>query len=175
MRVFKSILLLLTVFQGVSMSALLDKVEINGVEVPLIFEEERLLPIASMQVVFRYSGSLADDGHAGLAKFSARMMNEGTKAAGSIGFAKALEERAISLGAHTGTEGSLMRKESDYDYQASLLLKKLLFEGTPLANPADGTVEGIESLKLEQVEICKRCTKESRCRKVGTASVLQSR
>lgn len=176
------------------MSAILDKVEINGVEVPLIFEEERILPIASMQVVFRYSGSLADDGHAGLAKFSARMMNEGTKSLGSTGFAKALEERAINLSAHTGTEtfvfelgslkeefgkgvelfsslledpnltpesfkkvqattiGSLMRKESDYDYQASLLLKKLLFEGTPLARPADGTVKDIESLKLPEVE-----------------------
>ncbi len=194
MRVLKSFALFLTLFQGVLMSASLHKVEIKGVEVPLIFEEERLLPIASMQVVFGYSGSLADDGHAGLAKFSARMMNEGTKTLGSTGFAKALEERAISLSAHTGTEtfvfelgslkeefakgvelfssllrdpnltpksfkkvqattvGSLMRKESDYDYQASLLLKRLLFDGTPLANPADGTVETIESLKLEQVE-----------------------
>ena len=176
------------------MSAVLDKVEINGVDVPLIFEEERLLPIASMQVVFRYSGSLADGEHPGLAKFSARMMNEGTKTLGSTGFAKALEERAISLGAHAGTEtfvfelsslkeafgngiglfedllkepnlteesfkkvqtttiGSLMRKESDYDYQASLLLKKSLFEGTPLARPADGTVEDIKALKLSVVE-----------------------
>ncbi len=176
------------------MSAVLQKVEINGVEVPLIFEEERLLPIASMQVVFRYSGSLADGAHPGLARFSARMMNEGTRRLGSTGFAKALEERAISLSAHAGTEtfvfelsslketfgrgvglfadllrepnlggesfkkvrtttiGSLMRKESDYDYQASLLLKKLLFEGTPLARPADGTVEDIEALKPEVVE-----------------------
>ncbi|BDY13496.1 peptidase M16 [Hydrogenimonas cancrithermarum] len=175
------------------MSAVLDKIEINGVDVPLIFEEERLLPIASMQVVFRYSGSLADGEHPGLAKFSARMMNEGTETLGSTGFAKALEERAISLSAHAGTEtfvfeltslkeefekgvdlfedllrapnltdesfkkvqtttiGSLMRKESDYDYQASLLLKKALFEGTPLAHPADGTVQDIEALRLEKV------------------------
>ncbi len=190
----KKILLFFAIFQGVLMSAVLDKVDINGVEVPLIFEEERLLPIASMQVVFRYSGALADDGRPGLAKFSARMMNEGTKTLGSVGFAKALEQRAISLSAHTGTEtfvfelgslkeefakgvelfssllkepnltqesfkkvqtttiGSLMRKESDYDYQASLLLKKLLFDGTPLANPADGTVEDIKSLTLKEVE-----------------------
>ncbi|RUM44726.1 MAG: insulinase family protein [Hydrogenimonas sp.] len=176
------------------MSAILDKVEINGVEIPLIFEEERLLPIASMQVVFRYSGSLADGEHPGLAKFSARMMNEGTKKLGATGFAKALEERAISLSAHAGTEtfvfelsslkeefdkgiglfesllkepnlteesfkkvqtttiGSLMRKESDYDYQASLLLKKSLFENTPLARPAEGSVEDIQGLKLSIVE-----------------------
>ncbi len=184
----------LVLLEGVLMSAVLDKVEINGVEVPLIFEEERLLPIASMQVVFRYSGSLADDGHPGLARFSARMMNEGTRSLGSTGFAKALEERAISLSAHAGTEtfvlelgslkeefekgsqllssllrepnltentfkkvqtttiGSLMRRESDYDYQASILLKKLLFEGTPLANPAEGSVKDIESLELGNVE-----------------------
>jgi predicted Zn-dependent peptidase len=184
----------LLLLQGVLMSAILDKVEINGVEIPLIFEEERLLPIASMQVVFRYSGSLADGEHPGLAKFSARMMNEGTKKLGATGFAKALEERAISLSAHAGTEtfvfelsslkeefdkgiglfetllkepnlteesfkkvqtttiGSLMRKESDYDYQASLLLKKSLFENTPLARPAEGSVEDIQGLKLSVVE-----------------------
>ncbi len=176
------------------MSAVLDKVTINGVDVPLIFEEERLLPIASMQVVFRYSGALADGKHPGLAKFSARMMNEGTKKLGSTGFAKALEERAISLSAHAGNEtfvfeagslkevfgegvqlfsdllkdpnltpksfekvqtttiGALMRKESDYDYQASLLLKKTLFQGTPLARPADGTVDDIKALALQDIQ-----------------------
>ena len=176
------------------MSAVLDKVTINGVDVPLIFERQTLLPIASMQVVFRYSGSLADGNRTGLAKFSARMMNEGTKTLGATGFAKALEERAINLSAHAGTEtfafelsslkeefdegvklfsdllrepnlsedsfkkvqtttiGALMRKESDYDYQASLLLKKHLFAGTPLAKPADGTVEDIKALKLGEVK-----------------------
>ncbi|WP_236579195.1 M16 family metallopeptidase [Hydrogenimonas urashimensis] len=190
----KKLFAILLIVQGVLMSAVLDKVEINGIEVPLIFEEERLLPIASMQVVFRYSGSLADGEHPGLAKFSARMMNEGTKSLGATGFAKALEERAISLSAHAGTEtfvfelgslkeefdqgtrlfakllkepnltqesfkkvqtttiGSLMRKESDYDYQASLLLKRSLFEGTPLARPADGTVENLKALRLKDVE-----------------------
>ncbi|HIP15089.1 MAG TPA: insulinase family protein, partial [Sulfurimonas autotrophica] len=147
-----------------------------------------------MQVTFQYSGSLADGEHPGLAKFSARMMNEGTKKLGSTGFAKALEEKAISLSAYTGVEtfvfelsslkeefgngiklfeellkdpnltedsfkkvqtttiGSLMRKESDYDYQASLLLKKSLFEDTPLAQPADGTVDDIKTLKLNDVQ-----------------------
>ena len=175
------------------MSAVLDKVTVNGVDVPLIFEKETLLPIASMQVVFRYSGALADGEHPGLAKFSARMMNEGTKSLGATGFARALEERAISLSAHTGTEtfvfelgslkeqfdkgislfadlleepnltegsfrkvqattiGALMRKESDYDYQASLLLKKHLFAGTPLARPADGTVADVKALTLDDV------------------------
>jgi len=175
------------------MSAVLEKVEIGGVAVPLIFEQDRHLPIASMQVVFRYSGALADGTLPGLAKFSARMMNEGTKSLGATGFARALEERAIHLNAGTGTEtfvfelsslkevfdegvgfladllkepnlgetsfekvktvtlGALMRKESDFDYQASLLLKKHLFADTPLANPADGTPESIRALKLEEV------------------------
>lgn len=176
------------------MSAVLDKVTVSGVEVPLIFEQDRHLPIASLQVVFRYSGALADGKRSGLAKFSARMMNEGTKSLGATGFARALEERAIHLSAGTGTEtfvfelsslkevfdegvgfladllrepnlseasfekvktvtlGALMRKESDYDYQASLLLKKQLFADTPLANPADGTPESIRALKLEEVQ-----------------------
>ena len=190
----KKFLFYVMLLQGVLMSAILEKLTVNGVEIPIIFEEERLLPIVSMQVVFRYSGSLADGKHPGLAKFSARMMNEGTKKLGSIGFAKALEEKAISLSSYAGREtfvfelsslksefddgiklfanllkdpnltkesfkkvqtttiGSLMRKESDYDYQASLLLKRDLFEDTPLEKPSDGRVDDIKALKLSDVE-----------------------
>ena len=190
----KKFLFCVILLQGVLMSAILEKLTINSVEVPLIFEEERLLPIVSMQVIFQYSGSLADGKHPGLAKFSARMMNEGTKKLGSIGFAKALEEKAISLSSYAGREtfvfelsslksefddgiklfanllkdpnlteesfkkvqtttiGSLMRKESDYDYQASLLLKRDLFKDTPLRKPSDGTVDDIKALTLSDVE-----------------------
>ena len=176
------------------MGTTLDYIDVNGTKVPLIHEEDKRLPIISMQLVFRNSGSIKDGKHPGLAKLSARMMNEGSRKRGSIGFAKALDERAIHLSTHAGTEtfvfeigalkeefdlgsdllaelvagpnftteslqktktvtiGGLTRKENDYDYVANVALKSVIFEGTPLANPASGTVESIEAISLEDIE-----------------------
>lgn len=86
------------------MASIIDSVEVKGVSVPLIFEEQTRLPMVSMQLVFQSGGSITDNGHAGLAKLSAKMMNEGTLTEGSIGFAKLLDSKAIQLSAHTGTE-----------------------------------------------------------------------
>ena len=175
------------------MATTLDYIEVNGTKVPLIHEEDTRLPIISMQLVFRNSGSIKDGTHPGLAKLSARMMNEGSKKRGSTGFAEALDARAIHLSAHAGTEtfvfemgalkeefdtaiallselvdepnfteeslkktktitiGSLTRKENDYDYVANVALKGLLFKGTPLAHPSDGTKESLEAITLEDV------------------------
>ncbi len=48
--------------------------------------------------------------------------------------------------------GKLQAKEDDFDYIASKNLKKLLYEGTPLANPKDGTPKSIKSITLKDVE-----------------------
>ena len=48
--------------------------------------------------------------------------------------------------------GALEAKEDDFDYIANKNLKKLLFEGTPLANPAEGTKESITSITLEDIK-----------------------
>jgi len=111
-----------------------------------------------------------------------------------VGFAKALEERAIRFGVSAGTEtmvmemsalksefakgadllkqlfvepnlnedtlkkvktttlGYLSRKKSDYDYIASINLKRILFENTPLQNPSDGTQESIQKITLKDIE-----------------------
>jgi len=81
-----------------------ETVEVNGVEVPMIFERDTQLPIVSMQLVFQKSGSVEDGGSAGLAKVSAAMLNEGTRKRGAVGFAEALDARAIHLSVHAGTE-----------------------------------------------------------------------
>ncbi len=180
--------------QGVLMGAVLKKVEVNGVEIPVIFEQEKELPIVSMQVVFQKSGSIEDGNLSGLAKMSAKLLNQGTKSLGNVGFATKLEERAIRFGVHSGVEtmameisslkdqfekgveivkgvfeepnltpqtlqkikvttlGYLSRKENDYDYIASINLKKLLFKDTPLENPSDGTVDSIQKITLEDIE-----------------------
>ena len=176
------------------MATMIDSIEVGGVSVPLIFEEQKRLPMVSMQLVFRNSGSIADGTHAGLAKLSAKMMNEGTLSEGSIGFAKLLDSKAIQLSANTGSEtfvfelgslkeefeegsrllgkllqepnlteeslqkvkavtiGSLTRKDNDYDYVANRALKALLFEGTPLEQPALGTKESVEQIGLKDVQ-----------------------
>jgi predicted Zn-dependent peptidase len=95
---------LLLFMQGIAVASIIDSIEVKGISVPLIYEEQTRLPMVSMQLVFRSGGSITDNGHAGLAKLSAKMMNEGTLSDGSIGFAKLLDSKAIQMSAHTGTE-----------------------------------------------------------------------
>ncbi len=112
----------------VLMAAVVDYVEVKGVKVPVIFEADHRLPLASLQLVFTNSGSIADGAHAGLAKLSAKMMNEGSKTLGSDGFADALDSKAIGLSAHTGTETfvfELSALKSEFD-TALTLFRSLL-------------------------------------------------
>ena len=86
------------------MASTVDYIDVEGVKIPLIYEEDRRLPMVSMQLVFEQSGSIEDAKLPGLAKMSAKMMNEGTSKLGSTGFAKVLDAKAVHLSAHTGTE-----------------------------------------------------------------------
>jgi len=85
------------------MAAELFHLSIFGAEIPVIFEEDRYVPLASMQLVFEDSGSLSDL-HPGQAKMTARLLGEGSRRVGAEAFAKRLESRAISLSAHAGRE-----------------------------------------------------------------------
>ncbi len=176
------------------MAATIEHIEIDGIKVPMIFEHDIRLPLVTTQFVFTNSGSITDTKKAGLAKFSAKIMNEGTKELGSSAFAESLESRAINIHSSTGVEtfvmeisslkeefnnslkkyrsllknpnftkeafekvktmtlGSISRKENDFDYIASNELKSILFKGSVLANPANGTLESIESIELKDVE-----------------------
>ncbi len=90
--------------QGVVVSQEIVHVNIKGVEIPVIFEENKTLPIASMRLVFKVAGSIEDGKHPGLSRFVAMVLNEGTKTLGSVGFAKELEQRAINFSVHSGAE-----------------------------------------------------------------------
>ena len=68
----------------------IQSVEINGVAVPLLFEQSKNLPVGSVQLVF--IGGSADGAKAGLGNLSAKILNEGTKDLGSVEFAKRLEK-----------------------------------------------------------------------------------
>lgn len=176
------------------MAATIQHIDTNGLNVPVIYEKDNRLPLVTMQFVFKNSGSITDVQKAGLAKFSAKVLGEGTKKLGSSAFAEALEAKAIHISAISGTEtfvvevsclkeefdealkhldmllkdpnltqdtinkvktmtlGSLSRRENDYDYIASNELKSLLFQGTVLGTPADGTVQSVKSIELEDVK-----------------------
>ncbi len=175
------------------MAASVEKIDIDGLNVPLVFEEDNKLPLVSMQLVFKNSGYISSD-VAGLARLSAKVLNQGTAKDGHKEFSKSLDERAISISISTGTEtfvievtslkdqfdyalsrlsdllkdpninedslnrvksstiGSLSRKENDYDYVASNLLKGELFRGTPLKNPANGDVKSVEAIKIDDIK-----------------------
>ena len=85
------------------MAANLLKVDINGIEVPIIFEKDNRLPLTTVEFIFKDSGYLASK-KAGLVSLSASLLNEGSKKDGAIKFAKDLENRAIQLSATSGRE-----------------------------------------------------------------------
>ncbi|MFT7860615.1 MAG: pitrilysin family protein [Sulfurimonas sp.] len=86
------------------MAAQIESIKIDGIDVPVVYEQDKRLPIATTQLVFRNAGSIQDTQIAGLAKLSSRMLNEGTKKLGSNGFAEALESRAIHISSNCGKE-----------------------------------------------------------------------
>lgn len=121
------ITLLLGVFMGLQASALTHQ-EINQAKVPVIYEENHLLPMGFIHLAFRGGGSLSDKNQLGLAKLFAQVLNEGTKELGAVGFAQALEQKAISLNVDTSTEDLQITLEflKEYEDEAIMRLKELL-------------------------------------------------
>lgn len=100
----------------------------NKVKSTLIHEDDKSLPIVSMQLVFEHSGAIADGNKAGLAKMVSKLLGEGTKKEGSIAFAESLESKAIHLSASNGSETfvfelSSLKSEFEYGVEA---FKRLL-------------------------------------------------
>jgi len=123
----KKLIILLILLQGWAMSEDVKTIEVNGTKVPMVFEESSFLPLVSMQIVFRDSGAISDT-KSGLAVLSAKLLSEGTKADGSVGFATKLENHAIHLSASAGNETftiTLSSLKSEFDNGISLL-KSLL-------------------------------------------------
>ncbi len=164
----KLIITIIMILQGVLLSASLEKVEVSGVEAPLIFEKDSTLPIASLQLIFRNSGSIEDKSYAGLAKFSANILNEGTKKLGSVEFANELEKNAIGLSAHIGTETFVIELSSLKEKfgEGINLLKDLLKD----PNFTDDTFEKIKLLMKAKIK-----KNESNFDYVGSLNLKQMR
>lgn len=127
MNLFKSFLLLLLI-QGYLMSATVKHIKINNIDIPVIFEQDKNLPILNLQLVFKNSGYMQDKKKSGLASLSSKLLDEGTKELGSTKFAQKLEDSAISLSSSVGFETFVIELSSikEVNDKALKLLKELL-------------------------------------------------
>nr|WP_321267701.1 pitrilysin family protein [uncultured Sulfurimonas sp.] len=104
----KKIIFTLIITGQLMIAATIEYIETNGLKVPVIFEQDKRLPLVTMQFIFQNSGSITNTDKAGLAKFSARVMGEGTKKMGSSAFAESLESKAIHIASSAGAETFVM-------------------------------------------------------------------
>ena len=104
MKIKYYFLIILLILQGNLMSATIKHIDIKGVQIPVIFEEQKALPILNLQLVFQNSGYIQDKNKSGLVSLSSKLLNEGTKELGVTKFAEKLEENAISLATSNGFE-----------------------------------------------------------------------
>lgn len=119
------------------MAAKIQYIKVNGLEVPIVFESDKRLPLIEMQFIFQNSGSIKDTEIAGLAKFSAKMMNEGTKKLGSSKFAEILEGRAIGISSATGRETFVMELSClSEEFDEALDYFDLLLKGPNITDEA---------------------------------------
>ncbi|MGB5793752.1 M16 family metallopeptidase, partial [Poseidonibacter sp.] len=110
------------------MSASVKHMEVNDIQIPVIFEEQKSLPILNLQLVFQNSGYMQDKDKSGLVSLSSKLMNEGTKELGSSKFAQKLDENAISLHTSNGFETFVIELSNlkDVSKESIELLTQLL-------------------------------------------------
>lgn len=110
------------------MSATIKHINIKGTEVPIIFEEQKNLPILNLQLVFQNSGYIQDKDKSGLVNLSSSILNEGTKELGSSNFAQILDENAITIHSSNGFETFVIEVSSlkEQSKKAVSLLNDLL-------------------------------------------------
>lgn len=100
----KNILYIFLILQGSLMSANIKHININNINIPVIFEEQKSLPILNLQLIFKNSGYIKDKNSLGLASLSSRVLNEGTKELGSVKFSEILDNNAITIHSSIGFE-----------------------------------------------------------------------
>ena len=123
----KKLLILLFALQGTIMAASLHEITLNDTKIPVVFEEGKYIPIVSLQLVFKNAGHLSNTMD-GLADMSAKLLNEGTKEEGSIGFATKLDAHAVDVGAHVGRESFVIEVsalKSEFPYAVERLIELL--------------------------------------------------
>ena len=133
------------------MATTIKYIDIKGVQIPVIFEEQKSLPILNLQLVFQNSGYVQDKDKSGLASLSSKLLNEGTKELGATKFAEKLEENAISLTTSNGFE-TFVIELSNLKEQSKKGIKLL----TQLLNSPNYSQDTLEKLKTIQTGSLKR-------------------
>lgn len=128
------------------MSATISDIEVKGVKIPLLIEENSSLPILNLQLIFKNSGSIENKDKFGLASISSRVLNEGTLELGSSGFAQKLDEKAITINSASGFETltieiSSLKEQKD---EALKLLNMLLKS----PNLSENSLEKVKTLQI---------------------------
>ncbi|UFH58812.1 M16 family metallopeptidase [Sulfurovum mangrovi] len=123
----KQIITLLVLLQGVLMASSINEVNVKDSTVSIVYEGGDYVPIVSIQFVFTGAGHLSNTKD-GIAEMSAKLLNEGTKKEGSVGFATKLDARAVDIHSSVGRESFVIEVsalKSEFAY-AIERLKELL-------------------------------------------------
>lgn len=144
-KFMKKLLILLFILQGTIMAASLHEMILKDTKVPVIFEEEKYIPIVSLQLVFKNAGHLSNTID-GLADMSAKLLNEGTAKEGSVGFATKLDAHAVDLHVSVGRESfvvELSALKSEFSYAVERLIE--------LLKDPNYTKEALEQIKYQKI------------------------
>lgn len=112
-----------------SKEAMLTHASIQGVQIPVIYEHSALIPAGIVRLVFQGGGKLQDGELIGRGAVIEELLEKGSKKRGNLGFAKALEQRAITLSVSSGMQTlsfSLNFLQDDKEQAISLLGELLL-------------------------------------------------
>ncbi|TLD82724.1 insulinase family protein [Helicobacter sp. MIT 11-5569] len=90
--------------KGSLMAVEMKSLQVNGVEIPIVYEQNAQLPLFYVQLIFKGAGGVSNGKNLGLSDITSSALNEGTKKLGATKFAQKLEEKALSLSAGSGLE-----------------------------------------------------------------------
>jgi len=138
-------IILLIVLQGTLMGASLKEIEVKNHKIPVVFEQGSYIPIVTLQLVFGNAGHLVNTKD-GLADMASRLLNEGTKKEGSVGFATKLDAHAVELYASAGRETFMIEVsslKSEFPYAIERLLE--------LLQDPNFTPEALEQIKHQKI------------------------
>ncbi|MDU7692946.1 MAG: pitrilysin family protein [Helicobacter sp.] len=127
----------------------LDYVIVKKHKIPVIFEENNLIPQGYVRFVFIGGGSLSDGKLPGLADISADLLNEGTKSMGVAKFYETLDAKAVSLSVGAGSNTLNFRTSflKEYEDLALGFLKNLMLD----PNYTDNTLQKIRQNALNDL------------------------
>ncbi|AKT91021.1 peptidase, M16 family [Campylobacter ureolyticus RIGS 9880] len=100
----------------------------KNLNIPLLYEFDNSMPVVNFKLIFKASGSVANDKFPGLANLVAKMLNEGTSKLGVSEFANLLELKAVNLSIFSGFETfgfEINTLKENFDYGLNLLISLL--------------------------------------------------